>query len=243
MNHSFESLDELMSAVRKVENPSDTDRRAVRQGLSALFATTIVGSTAAASATGALAKTTFLSMIAWPFAAGALLGTAVIGTVGVASRPELLHDATPAATATVVRPSESPRAVGPVEPKASPENDTSPPNAPPPREERSPSAGRESADSPPLERAPVEARTPQSLEAESRALAEAQRALRDGDTERALRLLDEQERDFSGGALAEERAAARVLGLCRAGRLDEGRRAAERFRQRFPSSLHGERVA
>jgi hypothetical protein len=238
MTQSFDSFDELLSAVRKAENPSDADRRAVRQGLAALFATTVAASSAAAST---VAKASFLSTLAWPFITGAVLGTAVIGTVGVASRPDVFGRA--ASTASVARPVESPR-VDPAEPKTSPTNETPTTNAPlPPSEDRSLSERRPiaPADARTLD-APVEAQSRGSLEAESRALAEAQRALRDGDAERALRLLGEQDKAFAGGVLAEERAAARVLAMCAAGRYDEGRRAAERFQTQHPRSLLNERV-
>ncbi|HXK19685.1 MAG TPA: hypothetical protein VNG33_17865, partial [Polyangiaceae bacterium] len=38
-----------------------------------------------------------------------------------------------------------------------------------------------------------------------------------------------QNREFAGGALGQEREAARIMALCAAGRVAEGRAAAERF--------------
>jgi hypothetical protein len=74
------------------------------------------------------------------------------------------------------------------------------------------------------------------LSAEARALAHAQRALRDSAPTRALTLLDEQDREFASGLLSEERAAARVIALCAAGRVAEARQNASAFTQRYPAS-------
>jgi hypothetical protein len=72
---------------------------------------------------------------------------------------------------------------------------------------------------------------------ESRALAEVKRALVRADAARALALLAEQDKQFSHGALREERAAARVLALCAAGEGNAAREHAERFAKRYPTSL------
>jgi hypothetical protein len=75
-----------------------------------------------------------------------------------------------------------------------------------------------------------------NLAAESRALAAVQRALRDGEHAAALRLLDEQDRIFARGLLGEERAAARVIARCGAGRTLEAERARAAFEARYPRS-------
>jgi outer membrane protein assembly factor BamD (BamD/ComL family) len=69
-----------------------------------------------------------------------------------------------------------------------------------------------------------------------------QRALRDGRPDEALRLLAEQERKYARGALHEERAASRVIALCAAGRVAEGRRARDRFLSSYPNSPAADRV-
>src|SRR5262249_36408651 len=66
-----------------------------------------------------------------------------------------------------------------------------------------------------------------ALDAELSLLREAQGALRAGEPARALALLDAAQP--AGGALGEERDAARVLALCGAGRVDDARREAARF--------------
>jgi hypothetical protein len=83
---------------------------------------------------------------------------------------------------------------------------------------------------------------PELLRAEARALGEAQRALDQGHPARALRLLEMQRRTFAGGALGEERSAARVLALCALGRTEEGRAEAARFLAAAPRSLLAPRV-
>lgn len=53
-----------------------------------------------------------------------------------------------------------------------------------------------------------------------------------------LKLVAEHERDFANGNFVEERDAAKVRAQCRSGSLDAGREAAERFSERWPTSIH-----
>lgn len=85
--------------------------------------------------------------------------------------------------------------------------------------------------------------SPDSLTAEAQALRRAHHQLRAGSPERALALLDEQERQFARGEMAEERAAERVLSLCAAGQPERARAAAADFRERWPRSPLLGRVA
>jgi hypothetical protein len=71
---------------------------------------------------------------------------------------------------------------------------------------------------------------------------QAGRALAAGDHARALRVLDEHAREFPDGALTEDRSALRVLALCAAGRVDEGSRAKQAFADRWPRSVHADRL-
>jgi hypothetical protein len=121
---------------------------------------------------------------------------------------------------------------------------------PPPRADRA--LGPSPAASPPLAAAPaatqsfptsaptsVEASQPAStvtLTREARALADVQRALREGRSADALVMLAAQNREFAGGVLGQEREAARIMALCGAGRGAEGRAAAERFLTANPGS-------
>ncbi len=88
----------------------------------------------------------------------------------------------------------------------------------------------------PAAAAPAPAVTPPSLAEESRGLAAVQTALGAHDTNRALALLDAQDREYRTGNLGQERAAARVLALCAAGRRAEALAARERFMSNYPGS-------
>jgi outer membrane protein assembly factor BamD (BamD/ComL family) len=78
-----------------------------------------------------------------------------------------------------------------------------------------------------------------ALEGDVRQLSEAQRAMQQGDTDKALALLDSRN---ATGPLAAERAGARALALCQAGRLDEGARVAAQFLRTYPTSPMAARV-
>jgi hypothetical protein len=80
------------------------------------------------------------------------------------------------------------------------------------------------------------------LTAEARALAEVQRALDQGSPAVALELLSRHERTFAGGALGQERAAARVFVLCALGRKLEAQREGARFLAAAPQSPLAARV-
>jgi outer membrane protein assembly factor BamD (BamD/ComL family) len=73
-------------------------------------------------------------------------------------------------------------------------------------------------------------------------LGEAHAAIRNGQAEHALALLDEHSRRFPRGALGEEREASRVTALCALGRVAEARAAADRFLRVSPLSPHAGRV-
>jgi hypothetical protein len=75
-----------------------------------------------------------------------------------------------------------------------------------------------------------------SLAEETRLLQAAQRELAQKRTAAALVLLDEHAAKFPRGALAQERAGARVLALCDLGRLAEARSAAAAFVRASPHS-------
>jgi len=89
---------------------------------------------------------------------------------------------------------------------------------------------------PPALRAERERMEPDRLAEEAGELREAQRALRSGDSNRALALLEQQQTLYPNGSLAQERSAAKVLALCQAGRAEQARLEAQRFEQLFPNS-------
>ncbi|WP_438025568.1 hypothetical protein [Sorangium sp. So ce233] len=78
------------------------------------------------------------------------------------------------------------------------------------------------------------------LVAETRRLREVHEALRRGEPERALSLLDAA--DAGGQELREERAAARVVALCNLGKTAEGRAAMLDFLRKSPGSPYSGRV-
>ncbi len=80
--------------------------------------------------------------------------------------------------------------------------------------------------------------TPTSTLGDEQALLEAaRRALAAGDPRGALAAVATHERRFIAGGLAEERDVLRIQAHARAGRMDETRAFAERFRARYPRSL------
>jgi hypothetical protein len=80
------------------------------------------------------------------------------------------------------------------------------------------------------------------LDREVELIRQAHDALRDGEPGFALAILDDHERRFPRGALAQDRDAQRVLALCALGRLEEARTAAARFLSGYPLSPHAPAV-
>jgi hypothetical protein len=78
-----------------------------------------------------------------------------------------------------------------------------------------------------------------NLSEEVAILSRAETALHSGKPEAALKLLNEHERKFGNGLLAEERVAARVQALCALGRTAE---ADAQMAQLSPKSLHGQQA-
>jgi hypothetical protein len=85
---------------------------------------------------------------------------------------------------------------------------------------------------------PAEAANPgvDPLLAETAALREAQRALRAGDPNRAISLVDLQDRQYPTGTLTQERAATRIFALCALGQVAQASKLARAFERRWPRS-------
>jgi hypothetical protein len=81
-----------------------------------------------------------------------------------------------------------------------------------------------------------------SLARDVRLLRDADLAIKGGDPERALDLLDEHATAFPRSDLEPERSAERVFALCRAGRLEESRNAASAFLSAHPTGPLAARV-
>jgi hypothetical protein len=90
--------------------------------------------------------------------------------------------------------------------------------------------------SPAPSRAPRTASGSEQLAAEIALLAQVNVAINSGHADRAFALLREYDQRHSPGVLREERAAAGVLALCAAGRVDAARSAAGSFEKRWPRS-------
>ena len=73
-------------------------------------------------------------------------------------------------------------------------------------------------------------------------LQRARAAVAAGEFSAALQSIAEHQRRFPAGRLREEREALRIKALAGLGRDDEARRAAERFRERFPRSVLSSRI-
>lgn len=116
--------------------------------------------------------------------------------------------------------------------------------ASPEPEPATPSTPRRSATQP-RKAAPIEAPevvSPTSLAEETRLLDRARRAVVENRPKDALSLLREAQRKFPQGVLRQERAVLRVVALCDAGRVIDGRQAASAFLRTHPRSALRSRV-
>lgn len=241
----------FLEAGRDGDAPTGADRARVKKALLISLAAGGALGAAPTSAQGALAvagaKTAGSSLL---LAAKVLGAVVILGAAGVG----LARLGAPSAPASPAAPPARTEAAAIAPPPAI--------EAPAPVEQAAPPA-IEAPAAPPLVAAPVViaptaviAPRPSSrpvvaptaapegdtLEAETRRLREAHGALQGGDPGKALALLDEQSAAYEKGELREERAAARILSLCKLGRVDEARAAAARFLQESPRSPLADRV-
>lgn len=218
----------LIEAARAAERPSDADRARVRArvmtriaagGVAAAAITAageVAGKAAASSAVGAAAGAGATLGVTKAIVAGTIAGLFVVGAAEITRAPLPPREtrAITGASAIAIVPSAAP-------PRApAPEVSEPPPPAPSAIEPRAPR---------PEPKPPSSA----GLRDEIELLKEAQKAIAGGETDRAMSLLDAHADRFKGGALAEERLAARAIALCQAavepGRRAEARRAFSRF--------------
>lgn len=243
----------LVGLTRGVDGPKHDRRDAVRVGLhAALAAGTTSAAVNAALADAALATPTTIAAGAASAVKGALLGNGMVGGVltGIGLGTAVLataHFTTLPRSETV--PSANSvsltAATARMHREARPTSTSSAPVlvSPPPAGVTAVLRTQERMATNPRSLAPVETvvarvetNTTATLADETRLLAETQLAIRSSDPERALALLGEYEHRFSNGSLREEARAARVLALCKAGRLEAGRTAAAHFEREFPNS-------
>ncbi len=205
----------LVDDGHSVLRPSSGDRARVKSALAARLGSAALLLPHQANAAAAAPK----SLIAWAKAhsliAGVGAGLLVIGA-GYFAAVE------PAAT-----PPVRPPAVAPLAPRAPalPLNNVVPAEAEPTSSEPAVSAARKQSPVDPL----VE---------EIAILSRATSALRAGKPAEGLRLLNEHQRKFPNGRLAEERRAARIQALCALGNRTEAEAELARLAQSSPRSPH-----
>ena len=270
MNKSHDKCQALYRAARVYESSSQADRHAVRKALAA--AVTAGVPVAAAGASAASVATSGICSATSGAAAGAkgvlhlllggkllsgilvgtVLGTALSTTVLVAIPAMQSHEAMTGQSrqSFVVPPLNSLRSLETPGPQPI---EQVPAEMPQPTHELNgmvtvaepalPSAQRATHDrlavaNSTVSRAPRQDR----LLEETQALAEIQDALSRKDPNLAWKLLQEQERRFPSGQLAEERAAAKVMALCAAGRYVDAEQAQASFVASYPNSPLTKRV-
>jgi hypothetical protein len=215
---------ELVSAVKRAYQPNDVDRARVLEALRGRLGDAVVlGDAAARSAVGVRR---FWS----PTSALTVAGLAVVGGGAL----WLALRTSPASTAAPPS-AESPAVAPETVPSATEAPATVPSESPP--ESVEPPATQSSVTRP----APAR-RVRDGLSEEVAIMSRAETDLHGGRPERALKALDEHQRKFGNGVLAEERTAARIQALCALGRTAEADAELARLIRLAPSSPHTERA-
>lgn len=210
----------LIDMARDADGPTHDDRARIRSAVTRRLA---MGAAAGITATAA-AKTATAGIALKLVVSAALLTVAAVVTV----KPE-----------TVAPPLPPPPVVQKVVPRARPAPAAVPKAARPPAP--APEKTVEAPLPPPPKPSAKPAPAPVDPSEEIRAVREAHAALKSGNGDAALRILEQQSK--KPGILAEERAAARVLALCAAGRAKEARAEAGRFLAIYPRSPQATRVS
>jgi len=204
--------EKLVEAGRAALKPTDADRERVFAALVPRLGGDLGASSANAAAKAGVAKATLFKLSA------ALVGLGLVGGgLYLGTRPEPPPPAGPVVPAPV---KAAPAPEAPVAP--------APENAAPvsPREE------------PAAKRTPASSRSADSLAEEVAILSRASAELRAGRPAAALSALEEHQRAFPSGALAQERSAARIQALCALGRKKEAESELTRFARTSPHSPH-----
>ncbi|MDI1432969.1 hypothetical protein [Polyangium sorediatum] len=255
----------ILLAGRDGDEPSPADRARLRRSIAAAIAaggaasvggegvadaaTTKLGEVAAATKIASAAKTSAvvsLGGLAWKgmlalIVGGAASAVAILG-------PTATHVETPPAATHL----EAPAPFGQTKPaQKSAEVEVRPLEAlptdePPPPAPALPNTPAVNA-LPKRPAAPIATNEPppapvDPLLAETKRLRAVHGAMKEGDPEQALRLLDETSAGAEGQSLRAERTAARVLALCKLGRVAEARAEAARFLSESPGSPLADRV-
>jgi hypothetical protein len=211
----------ILDAGRHLDDPRPSDRARVRR---ALFARVAAGGAVTLLSSSAAAA---------PAVAKVLLPLVLVAAGGVGGALWWRARHTADVTTTSVRvaaPAAVPAPV--VEPVA-----VAAP-APEPQVQPAPAA----ANLPTRARAVTPAPAPRNLRVETSMLADANRALRDGEPRRSLRLLDEYDRRFPTGVLRQEMTATRIIARCQVTPGAAGKEAARAFLAQYPASPLASRV-
>lgn len=231
----------ILDAGRAGDDPSPEDRARVRSALrrtlaagGALAAISAASSTAkGAMGGGALGATSMISVAGKVLAVLALVGVTALGISLRRTRQDPLPSSAVAAEAE--GPAAEAKGAGALLPFAIAEA-----KAPPSIEAAPPPARSKASGAPPAKAPPsVSAAAPPAEDpfaAETRGIRGAHSALQGGDPRRALEMLDEQSAAYENGQLQAERTAARVLVLCKLGRVEEANATAARFLRDNPRS-------
>lgn len=223
----------MIELAREGDRPRPGVQRRVERALAAnalLVGGAAAGTalTTSAAASSALFKPLFVVSVA--------LGVVVSGGYGGAQLFNLGRPSRPAPAAVVPSALAAPGARAAAPASASPQPAIT--DAVPPPEAPAPAAvATRAVTGPRRARSGASAASGENtLGAETSALRAAQKALRDGDTARALGLLSDEAALHPNGALVQERAAARVLALCQAGNVNAARQEAREFEALYATS-------
>jgi len=225
----------LFASARAGLAPSAADRArnqqrlAVQLGTAAASVTESATLAKAVTAKAALGKGFALSgpaLAKWSWLGLALaIGAGIALTWAVAPKSVKSLTRQPGASSTGSVPATSPTAL----PTAN-TNAATPPESPPNQGALpAPSGSGHSALGKVRRSSQPQATTKASVAEESRLLRSADAALRDGDSLRALALLDQHAQQFPNGVLAEERSLERISTLCRLGRTSAAQEEFRRF--------------
>jgi hypothetical protein len=247
----------LVDAARDGDQPTPADRDRVGRALAGTIAggAVMLAAGSASTAAGALSAKAVAGLVVASVMVG---GTATVGVVALQhparTRPAVVQTVRRAAeplppmaaraplAEPAPAPAEAPPGVAPApaaeEPRKAPvvRRETVEAPTPTPMPTPSPMPSPSPSPTPTLAPTPTPTARADTLAAEARDLRQVQRALQDGDAVRALGLLDAQAGRYPGGVLAEERAAARVVALCQAGRQAEAAPAISAFLRTYPRS-------
>lgn len=220
-------LEKLIAAGRSSSRPTSTDFDRVMVALQGRLGAAAVGSQLVSST----ASGSVLGSLSGKFVAIAMAGLALV-VGGVA----FISSVTPAAEQSSLLAISSVPGQAP-EPAIAPSASIAHIEAPVPTPIPSGLIASQVKSGPSSVGSREPSRAHDSLSEEVAILTRAETELHSGRTENALKLLNEHERRFPNGILAEERTAARIQGLCALGRVAEANTQLARLR---PGSLHGE---